>query len=270
MKEYDRPQYITQINAFHRFTETTHLPLNARMLWFSLIDLFNRADWAKWISVDTLHLMAMIDAKSDKTAFLARQKLVDAGLLVYESGKKGEPCRYRLLWFTKQSSGESSGKYSVESYVESSVENSVENSVESSVENSVENSGYSPENPADRHTLYTRKEEDKDTDKDKTKEILPSVPAELEDAFRAFADMREKMGKPLTNAAAGLLLRKLSTLAPGRYGVQRQILEQSVVNGWSGVFPLKHEEAPEPPASYDVEEFERRLLYGKVEYKKRE
>jgi hypothetical protein len=36
------------------------------------------------------------------------------------------------------------------------------------------------------------------------------------------------------------------------------------------VYPLKKEEAPEPPASYDVGEIERKLLYGKIEYKRRE
>ena len=77
-----RPQYITQINAFHRFTESNFLPPNARLLWFGLIDLFNRSGWAQWVMVDTVQLMAMIGASCDKTAVLARQKLVDAGLLV--------------------------------------------------------------------------------------------------------------------------------------------------------------------------------------------
>ena len=78
------------------------------------------------------------------------------------------------------------------------------------------------------------------------------------------------MRKPLTDGAAKLVLDKLDELAPGQPDAQREILKQSVVNGWAGVFPLKAKEAPEPPASYDVEAFERDLLYGKIEYKRRE
>ena len=78
------------------------------------------------------------------------------------------------------------------------------------------------------------------------------------------------MRKPLTDGAAKLVLDKLDELAPGQPDAQREILEQSVVNGWAGVFPLKPKETPEPPASYDVGEFERRLIYESPVYKRRE
>lgn len=91
----------------------------------------------------------------------------------------------------------------------------------------------------------------------------------MSEAFDAYVEMRKKMRRPLTASAKPLVLRALEALAPGRPDAQRAILEQSILNGWAGVFPLK-KEAPELPASYDVEELERRLLYGKIEYKKRE
>lgn len=239
MCKENRPQYISQINAFHRFIETHYLPLNAQILWFRLIDLCNRNGWEPWLCIDTLRLMTLVGAKCDKTALLARDKLCEAGLLVYEKGKKGQPSRYRMVWFPRNDSVESSGESSVESFPNA------------------------PENPSETHTSNTRKE------KEKTREEYKGVPAPLSEAFDAYVEMRKKMRRPLTASAKPLVLRALEALAPGRPDAQRAILEQSILNGWAGVFPLK-KEAPEPPASYDVEELERRLLYGKIEYKKRE
>ena len=75
MKPTERPQYVSQINAFHRFTEGNYLPL------------------------DTFRIMAMLGVHSQNAALRARDALVDAGLLLYKKGGKGCPNQYRLLFF---------------------------------------------------------------------------------------------------------------------------------------------------------------------------
>lgn len=232
-----RPQYISQLNAFHRFTEANYLPMTAQLLWFKLIDLCNRCGWQEWVQLDTLRMMAMLDVKNQNAAFRARDALVGAGLLEYEKGRKGCPNRYRLRYFP----------------CSFDTENASENACENAC-------------PSEAETYDIIRQ---DKDKDKTRQDKPRVPAELHEVFGAYAEMRKKMRKPLTDPASQLVLRTLDTLAPDRPQQQRKILEQSILNGWAGIYPLK-EEAPETPASYDVGEIERRLLFGKIEYKKRE
>lgn len=252
MQTNRQPNYITQINAFHRFTACQYLPPNAQLLWFKLMHLCNTCGWPEWLQIDTLRLTALLGAADKKAALRARDALVEAGLLEHVPGCKGRPSRYRLtdLASVTCTNEESS---------ESSTGNGTENGSGNSTENGTE---YGVENEPKTGRIIRQ-------DKEKTRRDDSLVPAELAPVWRAYAEMRKKMRKPLTDSAARLVLQTLGTLAPDRPDEMRKILEQSILNGWAGVFPLKKEEAPEPPASYDIAEFERRLLYGKIEYRKR-
>jgi hypothetical protein len=99
-QNHNDPNYILQINSFHRFNETYFLPPNAKLLWFMLIDLCNKCAWKDWIQVDTMRLMTMIGAQTQTAAFRARDALVQAGLLEYRKGGKGRPNQYRLHFFS--------------------------------------------------------------------------------------------------------------------------------------------------------------------------
>ena len=91
--------YIDKINAFERWLEHNHLPALSQLLWYKFIMVHNRAGWAQWVCVDNLRLIAMVSgAGTEKTVLLARQKLIDAGLLTYRKGKKGSPNKYCLLY----------------------------------------------------------------------------------------------------------------------------------------------------------------------------
>lgn len=60
---------------------------------------------------------------------------------------------------------------------------------------------------------------------------------ELAEALKAFAEHRKKLRKPMTDYAKKLLLNKLAKLAKTEQE-QIAILNQSIENGWQGVFPL--------------------------------
>ena len=62
----------------------------------------------------------------------------------------------------------------------------------------------------------------------------------LQKALEQFAEMRKTLRKPLTESGLELIKGQLHRLAPGDQALQIQILEQSVMNSWLGVFPLKH------------------------------
>ena len=63
---------------------------------------------------------------------------------------------------------------------------------------------------------------------------------ELAEALKAFAEHRKKLKKPMTDYAKKLLLKKLQKLSTSEGG-QIAILNQSIANGWQGVFPLERD-----------------------------
>ena len=96
--------YIAEINAFEKWLEGNYLPAASQLLWYKLLMLFNRCGWSEWITVDNQRLMALIQIKRDATFIEQRNKLVEAGLISYQRGKKGSPNRYKLnqLTFTSE------------------------------------------------------------------------------------------------------------------------------------------------------------------------
>lgn len=60
----------------------------------------------------------------------------------------------------------------------------------------------------------------------------------LNDAFKDFIQYRKKIRKPMTPRAIKLIMSKLDELSSDN-DVKIQILNQSIMNGWTGLFPLK-------------------------------
>jgi len=88
----------------------------------------------------------------------------------------------------------------------------------------------------------------------------------LKQAIEDFIQMRKTIKKPLTDRALKIILNKLTSLSSDT-NIQIKILEQSIMNSWQGVFPLKEEEVvKKPPGNYsnqrqyDIAELEKKLL----------
>lgn len=60
----------------------------------------------------------------------------------------------------------------------------------------------------------------------------------LNNAVLAFVEFRKKIKKPMTEHAVDLLVRKLDVLA-NCTADKVEILNQSIINGWAGVYELK-------------------------------
>lgn len=82
------------------------------------------------------------------------------------------------------------------------------------------------------------KEEDKDKKENKKKNKSYSDDPELNQAILAFVEYRKSVKKPMTDHAVKLLLSKLNGMTT-YIPEQIEILNQSIVNGWQGIFPLK-------------------------------
>src|SRR6184192_797030 len=72
---------------------------------------------------------------------------------------------------------------------------------------------------------------------EKTK-YVPSALLVSVDLWLAFAEMRQKIRKPLTNHAADLIANKLRAMSNEGQD-PCEVLSQSIMNGWAGVFAVK-------------------------------
>ena len=74
------------------------------------------------------------------------------------------------------------------------------------------------------------------------KDFYRGQPEELKQALMDFEEMRKKIKKPLsTDRARQLIINKLTKLAGNNVDLKIEILEQSIMNSWQGVFPIKEE-----------------------------
>lgn len=84
------------------------------------------------------------------------------------------------------------------------------------------------------------------------------IKTELEIALDDFCQMRKQIRKPITQRGQELIIQKLKTLAPNDEGLQVKILNQSIENGWQGIFPIaesKQKEYGKSGAKSSVNDF---------------
>ena len=88
--------YIDYLNDFNRWLESNRLPASSQLLYFKILDVFNRTGWQTLVQVDNRRIMIMAEVSTEKTAIRARDALIAAGFITYQKGKKGAPGRYSL------------------------------------------------------------------------------------------------------------------------------------------------------------------------------
>lgn len=88
--------YIDYLNAFNQWLETNPLPVSSQLLYYKLLYVFNRAGWPEEVGVDNLRVRQMLGGVTEKTAIQARDRLVEAGFITYQRGRKGFHNRYAL------------------------------------------------------------------------------------------------------------------------------------------------------------------------------
>lgn len=95
--------YFDYLNTFNQWLEDNHPSDKAIVLYYALLNMFNRRGWPKTAGVDTFQLMRFARTSDKKTALSARNTLVEAGFIEYVPGSKGVVTQYRLLSFCGKS-----------------------------------------------------------------------------------------------------------------------------------------------------------------------
>ena len=103
-----------------------------------------------------------------------------------------------------------------------------------------------PSNVTDNVTVTEGNAIDKEREekKEKKKKEIKvfSDDSELNQAILAFMEFRKSIKKPMTDHAVELLINKLNGMTT-YIPEQVEIINQSIMNGWQGVFPLKNDQA---------------------------
>lgn len=124
---------------------------------------------------------------------------------------------------------------------------------------------------AENEKLKTKKEKPKKQTKSYDEQIEEYTQNnELQDALKAFVQMRSFIKKPMTEYALKLMLNKLDELG-NNDTTKIAILNQSITHNWQGIFPLKDEytkQEKQPEKKYDQNSYESeeefmKMFYGK-------
>jgi hypothetical protein len=122
--------------------------------------------------------------------------------------------------------------------------------------------------PTGNQQVTTNKNDKKEKNyKNDKKDIISDFTNDenLKQAIEDFIQMRKTIKKPLTDRALKIILNKLTSLSSDT-NIQIKILEQSIMNSWQSVFPLKETEVKKPPGNYsnqrqyDMAQLEKDLL----------
>ena len=101
----------------------------------------------------------------------------------------------------------------------------------------------------DKVRLDNNKKKKKGTDLDKIVDDYDDS-IKMRDTLKDFLKMRESLKKPMTERALKLLLAKLDALS-NDYTEKIDILNQSILNGWASVYPLKADKRQEKTPGWE-------------------
>lgn len=248
--------YIDQMNAFWSQNTFNPISCNAIGLYMALMQLFNKSRWQSKIQVSNITIMSMTEL-SEKQFRTTRAELVKAGLIKYIAGRKGMAATYELTELCDEGSNEGGNMGT------NMGTNMGSNSDGNSDGNMDANEGSDMD--ADREAMWaTYKEKDKDIDKEKDidiynppispqgetkpkrrnakaelEAIIAEQPEELQEPLRGFVEMRKGLKNPLTPHALELSIKKLYRMSDSPKE-RVDIVDQAVMNGWRGFYPLKN------------------------------
>ena len=87
--------------------------------------------------------------------------------------------------------------------------------------------------------------------------LLEPLPEDLRETFKEFLKMRKAIKAPMTEKALDLAIKKSFKLGGGDPARQKAVVEQSIMNSWKGLFPLKDESRPKTGPIQDENPFTR-------------
>ena len=231
--------YIVYLNEFNRWLESNELSNTAQLLYFKLLDVFNRAGWPESVQLSPLKVMVMARLRSASAASAARDALREAGFLAFIDEDGGEAGRYFLTspWEKsapeivpesepeKDSDREDMTDAAAENETEIASENNTEfstkNCTEINTENDTENDSVS-ESTNDKHNKTKKKTKTKTKTKTKNNSPLAVARGEYARAEKSEKSRRENLLAFPTCAGPPARIRTVFMLSGVIGGITRE------------------------------------------------
>ncbi len=204
--------YILEIKAFYDWLEVNQLSTAGIVLWHALMHIANKTGWQDNFTV----AIAVLEIKTGlqkKAIINARNNLKQAGLIDFTSRTGNKSAIYKMNSFVvlKETQTEPQKGTQIGTQTE-------------------------PQKGTINKQDEIKQNDNKKKNNKKEKDLSP-----FEQALVDFTDHRKALKKPLTEHGLKLIVSKLEKLEPVSVENRIKILEQSMLNGWTGVFPLKKE-----------------------------
>lgn len=236
-------EYLSQILRFNDSLPTNNLSPGQIALWYALMHINNKCSWTEWFKAAN-RTLELYTGLSKNGVIKARNVLKQKGLIDFKSnGTSAASFKLKILYGGTDSSTDSSTDSGTDSGIDSGTKSS----------------------PLNRLRIRQDKDKDKDNKKEKDKkETAPDEPnvrkkerragsydeilsviedEELKNLYYEFIKMRKLIKAPMTDRALITLIDKVNSLEPVSIERRKQLLENSIVNNWKSVYPLKKDDA---------------------------
>ena len=229
-------EYLSQILRFNDSLPTNNLSPGQIALWYALMHINNKCSWTEWFKAAN-RTLELYTGLSKNGVIKARNVLKQKGLIDFKSnGTSAASFKLKILY----------------GGTDSSTDSGTDSGTKSS--------------PLNRLRIRQDKDKDKDNKKEKDKKETASIPdepnvrkkerragsydkilsviedEELKSLYYEFIKMRKLIKSPMTDRALITLIDKVNKLEPTNIERRKQLLENSIVNNWKSVYPLKDDE----------------------------
>ena len=227
--------YIRQLNAFSNLSagilSSNEVNVYLRLFWWN-----NRCCWTEWFETTDSRLQIETGIVSPNTIRAIRNSLRQKGFIDFIPGKRRSPTKYKIIDLSQESERLPSSFMSTID-INTDIKTDINADIKTDINADIKTDSIN------KHKRKTETE----TKKEKQKEKAGTFPledytdnAELLEALRGFVEMRKKIKAPLTEHAFSLLFKKLDGMG-STDEEKAAIVNQSVMNSWKGLFPLKQE-----------------------------
>ena len=231
-------------NYFWRQDAYNPISPNAKVLYMSLLAIFNRSQWKSNKLGISNGMLSGMSGLSEKQLPRFRTELEKAGLIMYTPGKKNAAPKYELtdfgsMWEQSESdNGSDTGTIRELSEAQSESNNGEKAGtyIEKEREEEKEKEVYIPPlSPQGGKSPEAKRRGASDSVK--LDKLIDEQPEELQEPLREFVKMRTRIKKPLTPHALELNIKQLYRMS-GDPKERVDIVEQSVMRSYQGFFPV--------------------------------
>ncbi len=227
--------YLKQVNTFFELLIANPLSANAQCLYFNLLNINNRCNWSEEFTTANSTLMAFTNLNK-QALYRARNELIQKKYIDFKKGvNQNQSGRYKIFEFVTAGDTAHDTADDTPNDTPNDTADDTNNKLNKTKQNQIKH--------------IKKKETKKETEFDKLISENFSD-EELKNTIYEFIKMRKAIKKPLTTRGLELMIEKLYKLSQNVDG-QIQILNNSIMNNWQGIFPLKKKYETGNKGSFD-------------------